>query len=383
MVYNIAVAADFHWGAMDAEKQYEENKFILDFMRKTPLDLFVIAGDWWNSRLLVNSRAALTAVNTMHEYINISNEKGFKIRLFDGTRSHDYDQNNIFMPLVNENFKVFRENTFEETLPELNCIYCPDENIDNTEYFRKYNANIFNNPIDCMFFHGTFDILGIERKDTGDDNSVKNVIFEYQVFSKLCHIMVGGHWHDADSTGNLHYTRSPNRYKFGEDRPKGFIYFSYDTETKEYQLQRIVNNDTDIYKTIVFDTSLYDLGGNITEAIKEIDTMLLESQKIHIRVKLLITSDSANAKMMVNTLKLHYSNNRLVKFEMENRLTKKRKDENVKHVSELKQKYNFLYDPNVGIKEKFKQFIKVKNGIEVDDAILDEILSGYIKKEGI
>ena len=29
MVYKILCAADFHWGAMDPDKQYEENKFII------------------------------------------------------------------------------------------------------------------------------------------------------------------------------------------------------------------------------------------------------------------------------------------------------------------------------------------------------------------
>ena len=383
MIYKIGVAADFHWGAMDADKQYEENLFIIDFMKNNPLDLFVIAGDWWNSRLLVNSKAALTAVNTMYEYIELAKQNNFQLRLFDGTRSHDYDQNNIFMSAIDDTFKVFRENTFEETLPGLNCIYCPDENIDNTEYFIKYKDNIFNKPIDCMFFHGTFDILGIERKDTGDEKSIKNIVFEYQVFSKLCHIMVGGHWHDADSNGNMFYTRSPNRYKFGEDRPKGFVYFSYDTETKEYQLDRIINENTDEYRTIILDTSLYDLSGNITETIKEIDNMIISNPRMHIRVKLLVTSESPNSKMMVDTLKLHYTNNRSVKFEMENKLGKKRKEEIVKHVSELKQKYNFLYDPRINIRDKFKQFIKMKNGVEVDDEILDEVLSEYIKKEGM
>ena len=95
------------------------------------------------------------------------------------------------------------------------------------------------------------------------------------------------------------------------------------------------------------------------------------------------TSDSPNSKMMVDTLKLHYANNRSVKFEMENKLGKKRKEEIVKHVSELKQKYNFLYDPRINIRDKFKQFIKMKNGVEVDDDILDEVLSEYIKKEGM
>ena len=69
VVYNILCAADFHWGAMDADKQYEENRFITDYIKENDIDLFVIAGDWWNSRLLVNSRAAIDDRN-LEGFIN-------------------------------------------------------------------------------------------------------------------------------------------------------------------------------------------------------------------------------------------------------------------------------------------------------------------------
>ena len=32
MKYKIVCAADFHWGVMDADKQYNESQFILDYL---------------------------------------------------------------------------------------------------------------------------------------------------------------------------------------------------------------------------------------------------------------------------------------------------------------------------------------------------------------
>ena len=37
MVYKILCAADFHWGAMDPDKQYEENKFITDYIKENDI----------------------------------------------------------------------------------------------------------------------------------------------------------------------------------------------------------------------------------------------------------------------------------------------------------------------------------------------------------
>lgn len=383
VVYNILCAADFHWGAMDADKQYEENRFITDYIKENDIDLFVIAGDWWNSRLLVNSRAAIMANKVMHEYFDLSIEKDFKLRLIDGTRSHDYDQNNIFIPMADgDHFEIIKQNTYEETLPGLKCLYCPDENMTNEEYFNTYSNNLFNADIDCMFFHGTFDILEIKKDKIGDENSVNNVTYEYSFFDKMCHIMVGGHWHDADSIGNLHYTRSPNRYKFGEDRPKGMIAFSYDTDTKKYEMKRIENPYTDRYKTYTIDTSIYALSGDINNTIAEVDKALKDDIQLHVKFKILITTDPASVKSMIDMIKLHYANNRMVKVDVENRFIKEKKANRSHAVSELKDKFSFLFDSNMNLKDIFKTFIKMKNDVELDDDILNDILGKYTERIG-
>ena len=57
MIYKILCGADFHWGAMDPDKQKEELRFIYEYLEKKPIDLLVICGDYFDHRLLLNSKS--------------------------------------------------------------------------------------------------------------------------------------------------------------------------------------------------------------------------------------------------------------------------------------------------------------------------------------
>ena len=63
--YKILASADYHWGAMEAERQYKESMFIIDYIKKNKIDLFVICGDYFDHRLLVNSKSAFNAMKFM------------------------------------------------------------------------------------------------------------------------------------------------------------------------------------------------------------------------------------------------------------------------------------------------------------------------------
>ena len=108
MKYNILASADYHWGAMDADKQYEESAFIINYLKSHDIDLYVICGDYFDHRLLMNSKSAFNSIRLIDEIKTLSKEKNFKIVIFDGTESHDYDQLEIFRTFEDENFKIFQ-----------------------------------------------------------------------------------------------------------------------------------------------------------------------------------------------------------------------------------------------------------------------------------
>lgn len=381
MKYNIVCVGDIHWGALDADKQRKELSIIPEYLSGHNIDLLVICGDYFDHKLLLNSQASLHAIDFMSEMIKIAKEKRFKIRIFDGTRSHDYDQLEVFIPLDDgSTFRVFRHTTQEETLPELKCLYVPDENMTNEEWYQEYGNQILDKDNDIMFFHGNFDNMlgGLLTND--EVASAKNVVFEYSVLSRIFSVMIGGHWHDADSIGNMYYTRSINRWKFGEDRSKGFIVCEYDTSDKSYNITRIDNPYTDEYKTYLIDTSIFTTVEDYNKLMTDVDKKLKEDSSIHIKIKVVVTNDTNSNKVYIDHVKNKYSMDRRVKVSIENKFVKQRKKEKSKHLSDTKDKYQFLFNSDVRIEEKFIEFIKLTKGVELDINDVREALSKYINK---
>lgn len=371
MVYTILASADYHWGVMDANKQYEESKFILDYIKANKIDLFVVCGDYFDHRLLMNSTAAFNSIKLMDEIKSISKEKDFKIVMFDGTESHDYDQLEIFRTFEDEDFKIFRKTTVDETLPGLVCLYAPDENLTTNDYIATYSDCIMRDDLDIMFFHGTFDTIMVDRSL---DDDIPNVIFEYGFYNRKTHLMVGGHWHDGDNDGNMYYTRSPYRWKYDEDLPKGIIRIDYDTETKDYKVTRIENPNTDRYFTFLVDTSMYTTVNNYSVLLNEINRKLNDGIE-HIRVKVLITDDKELNKSCIENLLNTFQGSRRVKVVTENKYAKKLKKQKSEKLGEYKNKFKYIFDSNNSLPKIYRQFILDTKGVDIAEDQISAVLS--------
>ena len=200
------------------------------------------------------------------------------------------------------------------------------------------------------------------------------------MLSRIFTVMIGGHWHDADHIDNMYYTRSMNRWKFGEDRPKGFIVCEYDTETRKYEITRIENPYTDIYKTYLIDTSFFTTVEDYNKMISQIVKDMTEDETMHAKVKIVVTNDSESNKAFIDHMKNKFSMDRRVKISVENKYTKKLKKEKKAKFSDTKDKYAFLFNPDTGVEEKFIEFIKLTKGVELDVEDVKQILEKYIKK---
>lgn len=380
MHYNIVALGDIHWGCLDANKQFSELQIITEYLETHDVDLVVICGDYFDHKLLLNSQASLMSVEFMNNLRVLSkNEKHpFKIRIFDGTHSHDHNQLEVFRPFDDgDTFRVFRNTTCEETLPGLQCLYAPDETLTNDDYFKTY-GEILHLQYDIMFFHGSFDVqLGDLLKDT----QAKNVVFEYDYFSQIAQVMIGGHWHDADHYENVYYTRSVNRWMFGEDNPKGFITCDYNTETKSYEIKRVNNPYTDRYVTFIVDTSLYTDIDKYNSLITLISSEIDNDEDVHIKIKVNITNDDEQNKIYIDNLRYKYSNTRQVKLVIENKVTKKKRKEKSESHSVEKDTYAFLFKPETSLCDKIKEFVRITKGIELDEwqtKYLSELFKKYI-----
>lgn len=372
MKYNIVATADYHWGAMDADKQLQESQFILDYLTNNKVDLFVICGDYFDHRLLVNSKAAINAMAFIQAVINISQDKKFTVVVMQGTESHDYDQLEIFRSFESPSFKIIKETTFDETLSGLKCLYTPDETMISDDYYVKYINTINREDIDIMFFHGTFDINAIGRNI---HDQIPNVLFDYSFFNRNTQLMVGGHWHNGDNYGKMYYTRSPYRWKFEEDLPKGFIHIEYNTSTKKYKLNRIENITTDRYYTFYVDTSLYTEINQYSILLSDVKRMLADGIE-HIRIKITITDDKELNNSCIDNIINEFQNSKQVKVVTENKYAKQIKKTHIEENNEYIDKFKYIFDGNNSISKIYQQFIFDTKGIDIP---LEEI--EYILKD--
>ena len=398
MKYNIVTIPDIHWGCIDPILQVKYMEFVLTFIKESvsneiPIDLLVIAGDYFDSKLPLNSKEAILAIQWFNELFDLCMECGVKkVRMFQGTMEHDNDQLDVFVPLTNtileydkDYFKIFKNTTLEETLPELTCLYCPDETIETSEYEMLYLNELLTMK-DIGFFHGSFDVVFgelLERKP--DLIKKKNVIFNYDIFNKTTYgPMIAGHWHDGKIYDNLIYCGSPFRYKFNEDEVKGLSFIQYDTDTHEYMYERIYNPLCARYETIEIYTNMYNSKEQYVDVVNMIEKKLnelLENTLVDnkLRIMVFVMDDKSENDVFLSSIRQKFVGNNHIKLTIKNKLKDKVKKEQQKKHVEKQQKYDFIYNKNKLPSEIIHDFIVANNeGYDVPIDYIQKKISQYI-----
>ena len=380
------IIGDFHWDALDALKQYAETKWILDFISKIPnLDLIIIAGDYFDCKILLNNKSSIYAIKWMNDLQKICKRRNIKVRIIRGTTSHDNNQLDAFNGYEADDpnqFKIIRECTKEEIFPNFSCIYCPDETIPTKDYMEKYKDILFGNQYDAMFFHGSFDVVvpNIALQES-ESSGMNNVIFKYDFFEDICRVMIGGHWHDGDQYKHLYYTRSLNRWCFNEDNAKGFIYLNYDTEEKKYQVQRIENPFTDQYITFSVNTGVYHGMQDYQSLIEDIDEKLKDDieKTLRIRIKILIEDEKIENENGINALKHKYMNEKRIKIVTKNAMKEKKKKEDRKKNDLIKSEFAFIQDKTKTPAMIIQEFILHQKGRTIPIDVIEKYVNNVLK----
>jgi DNA repair exonuclease SbcCD nuclease subunit len=384
MKYRIVTIADIHWGVMDAQKQYDEFMLVLLFLQTIDrVDLVVVCGDWFDKKLSMNSSAALLAIRAMNELYRICKEKNIKIRIVKGTESHDNAQLNAFEFFNSDDgemFKIISINTLEDVLPGLKVLYCPDENINTDTYFDTYLDNLCT-QVDIMFFHGSFDVavpsIVLQESENGNTN---NVVFKYDYFSYMSRLMIGGHWHNGEDVEDLYYVRSLSRWEFNEEEPKGFLFTTYDTDTKKYYCKRIENIFTDEYKTFNIDTYIYNSIELYNSLIKDVDELVCDREDIKVRIVINITDDKEANTTFVSLLRSKYSGDRKVKLVIKNAVVKKKKKEEIERHERINNKFAFVRDKSLKHSKIIQEYIYATKNIDVPIESIESVVDKYLIK---
>lgn len=376
MKFNILVIPDIHWGAIHPNDTVKGLQYIPVFIEECfnnniRIDLIVIAGDYFDSKLPLNSRDAILAIQWFHDLYDLAIRCGVsKIRMMQGTLDHDNDQLEVFEPLVQQNsdfFRIFYNTTLEETLDGLSCIYCPDETVYTSEYEEMY-VNEMCSMKDIGFFHGSFDVVyGSLLESRPDILEKKNVMFRYGLWNKSFYgPMISGHWHDGKIYDDLIYVGSPYRYKFNEEEPKGIGFITYDNESHVYSYQKILNPLCADYVTYEIYSNIYQTKEDYKMISDEIDTIIKDFRRDSfvenkLRIKIYIVDDKPENDVFISSLRQKIINDKNIKITIKNKLKDKKKKETMQLNIDRQKRYSFIQDKEKEPYEKIHDFIMTNN----------------------
>lgn len=384
MKYNILAIADIHWGAMDPDEMYKNLQYFLEFIKmKRDIDMVVICGDYFDYRLTLNSKAALKSLRWFDELYNTCLASGVKkLRAIKGTKEHDNDQWEAIHPReTGEFFKKFYVTTTEETLPGLNCIYCPDETVNLHEYEKLYMDQMMSQH-DIGFFHGNFDIkLPKLVIDQNLEAEIPSIIYFKDRWARFINgPMVSGHWHVFTDSDPLIYIGSYDRWAFGEEEDKGFLFIQYDTDNQSYFWKHIVNPFARRFETNVIDNTLCVTPDDFANLYNDIIDLKQSDPEMKIRIVYQITSENEESLVNFNEFKNVTSNLKNVKVDVKDFVKKRIKAKQKEKVAVSSDRYSYILDHPLDIKQNIHEFLLREKDMDIPIEIIDSIIGKYIPK---
>ena len=358
----VATIADIHFNAISAEEMYKQltDVFIL-YITNHKVDMIVIDGDYYDSIVSLNSKSSHLSIRFIDKMLAVCSMVGVKyVRMIDGTLSHDNNQSTNFLIFEhsrkNVDFKVIKT-VQEETIEDLEILYLPEEYMkDPNKYYEKY----FNGDkkYDFIFGHGMFKEVSFMAKnqESGVTMSKAPVFDSNKVLSSCIGLVLFGHIHIKTVIKNrIIYIGSFSRWVFGEEEPKGFLVTMYDVDDKTFNNEFIENKLAKRYDTCTL-VGLKDTKPEIL--VKSLDDLIIDK----LRIKIIITDNSAHYSYAINFIKEYYMNNKQVKIDIVNKSVVLEELAMEEKIDEIMKKYGFIFDDKIPKPEKVSRYIKIRYG---------------------
>ena len=241
-----AFIGDLHLGVKLPHEDYLKslNKFLgLIKEHEEPCHAIFVCGDMFDTRLSVSELtfAAYFIVNLVRNYCGRGNRTHVPVYFVHGTYTHDQEQYEIFMPLLNalDNVETFFIKTAcEVTIVDgKHVLFLPQEygDIDYSKFFE-------NKHYDMIVGHGP-----IASQTKNPCKSAKyEIIHSADLLGDISDICVFGHYHGYTEFGNnVFYTGPWLQWRYGEDEPNVF-FFCNDI----YEVQTVPNEFAMEFRTI-------------------------------------------------------------------------------------------------------------------------------------
>ena len=364
MKYKGVMIADIHFGALPVERLYNELEIFLDFIEKKSLDFIVILGDWFDKKINLNSKDAKYSTVFFERICQICIDNDIKLRIIQGTESHDNSQLEVLEILAKNkpvDFKVFYEVEEEELFPDFNVLYVPEEYINSIdEKYGKY----MNKKYDMIFGHGMIQEVKFAALIQSSETTMKKApIFKSKMLCDMCYGPIFfGHIHTKDIFNDrLYYVGSYSRWKFGEEEDKGFYYVKYENDTKEFEAKFIVNDKAMKYDTIEIyekESGFYKL--NTENQIKYIQSLIQSFEYDFLRLQFYIPQGYENENLLINMINESFGKYKNLKLDFKVNSKIKSKREVEEKINLLLDKYGFIFDNKIDTYTKINKFILEK-----------------------
>ena len=356
--------ADIHFGKKDDIKLYDE---LQDFINKIKslsisdgIDMVCIEGDLYDRIIKFNEYSSELIVQFITSLCKLSNQYNFLFRIIKGTKTHDYNQLNVFKSFES-NYPLFKiinrveTETIEKENESFNILYLPEEYIDNIyEYYSDY----FNQEYDMILGHGMIDFVSFTgTEDENSERFVKNApVFKAKDLMNICNgYVIFGHIHDFhEYKDKIYYCGSYSRFSFADTEDKGYIYTSVSKDSSKNIIEFYVNEKAPKYHCI--DLDLYEFKST-EDKLKFIN----ETKKNYDFIKIKTTKNEEN----IDILKSIVSSDNSIKMEIKNISNE---DETVDT------EYLFILNREYDLPTTIQKFLDLKYNKKLDLEYIKEIL---------
>jgi len=340
------------------------------------LDLVAISGDYYDHKLNYDSTYCKYSIDFMHDVLKLAVKYNFKVRIIQGTKTHDYDQLDNFRHFEDiyiENFKIIKSAGFEEIIDNVNILYVPEEYVNfPDEYYNEFHDMCVDGAkFDLIFGHGTFEHQAFASQIQESEREISSAPV-FMIDDWIDNVYGGiffGHIHNHSSYKNkIFYNGSYSRWGFGEEKPKGFLLIDYDEETTEISTEFIENYNALTYKTVDLDKLVEQKG--IEGSIDSKMELISEVKEKYDNIRLIFSDDNKNEDLQV--IRENFSNDESLRIKSNNKIKSVEKDE----------KFDFVTNGNLDMSELIKKYAEVKYPDRVKDIdVSKERIEGLLYEE--
>lgn len=339
-----AFLADIHLGTKLQKKDYL--KSLNDFFKlikshKEECHCIFVCGDLFDKRLNPNELnfAGVFLINLVCNNCGRNGTKHVPVHFIHGTYSHDYDQYDIFIPLLQKIDGVnifYTKDICSKTIDGRKILYLP-------QLYGDVDYSIpFENKYDIIIGHGPISSETSAPCPAGGNE----IMLPVETLNDISNICIFGHYHQYTDFGNhVFYAGSMLRWMYGEDETKYFIFVN-----DNYEIEKHVNDIAIKYDTVYINTP-DELRDRISDNIKN-------------PTRFIIYLDNENDLSFYHAIMNTNKRNDLLSFKIINKVNNDNKNDNI----------NDNDKTNVVIEEPIPgliTYIKDKYDIDVSEKIHD------------